>query len=43
MVKDLTTLATLSQGEIYEILDLADKLKAETKAGKEHHILKGKT
>ena len=43
MVKDLTTLATLSQGEIYEILDLADKLKAENKAGKEHHILKGKT
>lgn len=43
MVKDLTTLANLSQGEIYEILDLADKLKAETKAGTEHHILKGKT
>ncbi len=43
MNKDLTTLATLSQEDIYSILDLADKLKAETKAGKEHHLLKGKT
>lgn len=29
--------------EIIATLDLADKLKAENKAGKEHHLLKGKT
>ncbi len=43
MKKDLTNLADLSTEDIYEILDLADKLKAETKAGIEHHLLKGKT
>lgn len=29
--------------EIIELLDLADSLKADVKAGREHHILKGKT
>ncbi|MBQ3053865.1 MAG: ornithine carbamoyltransferase [Clostridia bacterium] len=43
MNKDLLSLHTLSCEDIYEILDLADKLKAEHKAGIEHHILKGKT
>lgn len=39
----LLKLSDLSTDEIFEILDLADKLKAERKAGVEHHILKGKT
>ena len=43
MKKDLLTLADVSTEEIYEILDLADKLKKENKAGIEHHILKGQT
>ncbi len=43
MKKDLVNLADLTTEEIYELLDLADKLKAENKAGTEHHILKGKT
>lgn len=42
-MKHLLKLLDLSTEEILEILDLADKLKAETKAGIEHHILKGKT
>lgn len=43
MKKDLVNLADLSTEEIYELLDLADKLKAENKAGIKHHILEGKT
>lgn len=39
----LLKLSDLSTDEIFEILDLADKLKAERKAGVEHHLLKGKT
>lgn len=39
----LLKLSDLSSDEIFEILDLADKLKAERKAGVEHHLLKGKT
>lgn len=43
MKKDLLRLADLSSQEIIEVLDLADKLKKERKAGVEHHYLKGKT
>ena len=39
----LLKLLDLSKEEITELLDLADRLKAETIAGVEHHILKGKT
>lgn len=42
-MKDLLNLVDLTTEEMYEILDLAHQLKQETKAGKEHHILKGKT
>ncbi len=43
MNKDLLDLQSLTTEDIYEILELADKLKKETKAGIEHHLLKGKT
>ncbi len=43
MKNDLLKMADLSKSEINEILDLAIKLKAETKQGIEHHILKGQT
>ena len=43
MKKDLLSLQDLTKEEITDLLDLADKLKKETKEGKEHHILKGKT
>lgn len=39
----LLKLMDLSTNEINEILELADKLKAEKKKGVEHHLLKGKT
>ena len=39
----LLKLMDLSTNEISEILELADKLKAEKKKGVEHHLLKGKT
>ena len=42
-MKHLLKLSDWSAEEIKETLDLADKLKAEKKAGVEHHILKGKT
>ncbi len=42
-MKHLLKLSDLTKEEITEILDLADKLKAEKKAGIEHHLLKGKT
>ncbi|MGN0447157.1 MAG: ornithine carbamoyltransferase [Acutalibacteraceae bacterium] len=42
-MKHLLKLLDWSPEEIKETLDLADKLKAEKKAGIEHHILKGKT
>ena len=42
-MKHLLKLSDWSAEEIKEALDLADKLKAEKKAGVEHHILKGKT
>ncbi len=42
-MKHLLKLGDLSEAEILEILDLADKLKAERKAGIPHPILQGKT
>ena len=42
-MKHLLALKDWSKEEILDTLDLADKLKAEKKAGIEHHILKGKT
>lgn len=42
-MKHLLALKDWSTEEILDTLDLADKLKAEKKAGTQHHILKGKT
>lgn len=42
-MKHLLKLLDWSKEEILETLDLADKLKAEKKAGIKHHILEGKT
>lgn len=42
-MKHLLKLLDLSREEITELLDLADRLKAENKAGIAHPILKGKT
>ena len=42
-MKHLLSLYDLSTEEIEKILDLAIKLKADNKAGREHHILKGKS
>lgn len=42
-MKHLLTLKDWSAKEIKETLDLADELKAQKKAGIEHHLLKGKT
>lgn len=42
-MKHLLKLIDWSKEEILETLDLADELKAQKKAGIEHHILKGKT
>ena len=42
-MKHLLKLMDLSQNEIVEILDLADKLKDEKKKGIKHHLLEGKT
>ncbi len=41
--KDLLSIHDLSTEEVWEILDLAQELKAMQKAGIEHHILAGKT
>lgn len=43
MLKNLLKLLDLSSGDITLILDTADKLKAEQKAGKAHDFPKGKT
>ncbi len=40
--KDLATLGDVTQAELQAWFDLAIKLKAETKAGKPHHLLAGK-
>lgn len=42
-MKHLLKLLDWSKEEILETLDLADKLKAEKKAGIKHHLLAGKT
>lgn len=42
-MKHLLKLSDWSGEEILDCLDLADKLKAEKKAGIKHHILEGKT
>ena len=42
-MKHLLKLLDWSEEEILDCLDLADKLKAEKKAGIKHHILEGKT
>ena len=42
-MKHLLKLQDLSTEEITDLLDLADSLKADNKAGRTHHILKGKT
>lgn len=42
-MKHFLTLKDWSTEEILDTLDLADKLKAEKKAGIKHHILEGKT
>lgn len=42
-MKDFISLHDITSEQLEELLKLAIKLKAETKAGKEHHILKGKT
>ena len=41
--KDLLSIHDLTTEEVWEILDLAQELKAMQKAGIEHHILEGKT
>ena len=42
-MQDLISLHDLTSDEVKELLELGIKLKAEKKAGIEHHILKGKT
>lgn len=42
-MKHLLKLQDLTSKELYELLDLADKLKKETKSGIEQNYLKGKT
>lgn len=41
--KDLLSIHDLSAEEVYQIFDLAKKLKAMQKRDEEHHLLKGKT
>lgn len=43
MKKDLLKLIDLTKGDIIKILDTADRLKAEQKAGKKHDFPAGKT
>lgn len=42
-MKDFISLHDITSEELFDLLKLASKLKAETKQGIEHHILKGKT
>lgn len=42
-MKHLISIGDLSSEDLYDLLDLADKLKAETKAGIPHRLLEGKT
>lgn len=43
MLNHLISLHDVTVDEFHQILDVAQKLKKETKAGIEHHLLKGKT
>ena len=42
-MKHLLKMGDLNKEQIIELLDLADKLKAENKAGIKHPLLAGKT
>jgi len=42
-MKDLLSLQDLTTNEILDILSLAHQLKADNKAGRQHHLLAGKT
>ncbi|MFQ6615688.1 MAG: ornithine carbamoyltransferase [Fidelibacterota bacterium] len=43
MKQDFLHITDFDAGTIYSVLDLAARLKADTRAGKEHPLLKGKT
>ncbi|MFQ6675165.1 MAG: ornithine carbamoyltransferase [Fidelibacterota bacterium] len=43
MKRDFLHITDFETGEIFAVLELADKLKAQTRTGKEHPLLKGKT
>ncbi len=43
MNKHFLSIAELTKDEIFEIFDLTQELKAKTKRGEVHHLLKGKT
>ena len=42
-MKHLLKMSDLSREELFHILDVADELKADNKAGRKHHYLEGKT
>lgn len=41
--RDFLSIHDFTTEEVYQLLDLADELKAKQKRGEEHHLLKGKT
>jgi len=43
MTRNFLQITDLTTDEIHELFDLSARLKRETKAGKEHHLLKGKS
>ena len=43
MTKDFLKMSDLNKDELFNLLDLAAKLKDDNKKGIEHHLLKGKT
>lgn len=43
MKKDFLRITDFSTGELLSLLELSARLKSETRQGKEHHLLKGKT
>ena len=43
MKKDLLKMADLTKDELFDLIELAEKLKYEKKHGIAHEILKGKT
>ena len=42
-MKHLLKMSDLTREELFHILDMADELKADNKAGRKHHYLEGKT